>query len=257
MKNVLDKLFLIGLVCCISVGYAQKETTTAVPSSLVSDQAGWRNNGTWLKQHEDINRIGENGKVDLVFLGNSITQSWGGQGRDVWLLGQKSWNANYQNRNAANFGISGDCTQHILWRIENGNFDHISPKVIVLMAGTNNLPHNGSKDIAKGVKAILRQLRRKCPKAEILLLGIFPRGEGPQDPLRKKMIEVNERIAHFQRMPKVTYVDIGTVFLKEDGAPDPNLMRADNVHLSENGYQAWATAIEPFLKELLNEDDQK
>ena len=135
------------------------------------------------KRHESFNVISKQGEAQLVFLGDSITHGWDGKGKAVWT---KDW----APLKAANFGIGGDRTEHVLWRLEHGNFDGLKPKAIVLMIGTNNTGHQGrpqkeldgavyqctAEQTAEGIKAILAQLRQKCPDAKILVLGIFPRG---------------------------------------------------------------------------------
>lgn len=232
-------------------------TVIPVPSTLdKAEAAGWTKGSTWMGQHQDINRIGQNRSVDLVFLGNSITQSWGGEGRNVWGLGQSVWDKYYAHRNAANFGISGDRTQHMLWRIEHGNFDHIQPKVIVIMAGTNNIADNSEQDIAQGIKQILKQLRMKVPSAKLLLLGIFPRDEKPDGPLRVKVNAVNKRIVRYADNKKIFFLNLNSVFLNNDGTMNTTLMRTDFVHLQLAGYEAWAKAMEPQLAELINGEEE-
>jgi beta-glucosidase len=212
--------------------------------------AGWTNGGSWLDQHKDINLIGQTKDVDLVFLGNSITQSWGGEGRHVWGPGQEARERYFGKVKTANFSISGDRTQHLLWRIENGNFDHISPEVIVLMIGTNNLNANSAIEIAEGIEAVVNKLRTTVPESKILLLGIFPRGEQPEDPFRQKIKNINESISHLNDDNHIFYRDIGKIFLYPDGAANKTLMSDDCLHLRPAGYEAWAKAIAPFLKQM-------
>ncbi len=254
-------LFLVITILIFSVNAQTKSknsreiiTVIPAPSELnKAEAAGWSKGSTWLSQHQDINRIGENNQVDLVFLGNSITQSWGGEGRNVWKPAKSIWEKYYATRKAANFGISGDRTQHILWRIENGNFDNIHPKVIVLMAGTNNIKDNSAKEIACGIEAILEKLHFKMPNSKVLLLGVFPRGEKKEDPLRKKVMKINKKIKKLQNNETIFFLDIGTIFLNKYGSANTTLMRPDFVHLQTPGYEAWAEAIEPTLIKLLGE----
>ncbi len=212
--------------------------------------AGWTNGGSWLDQHKDINLIGQTKDVELVFLGNSITQSWGGEGRHVWEPGQKAQEKYFGKVKTANFGISGDRTQHLLWRIENGNFDHILPEVIILMIGTNNLNDNTENEIAEGIEAVVNKLRTTVPESKILLLGIFPRGEQPEDPFRQKIKNINESISHLNDDNHIFYRDIGKIFLHPDGAANKTLMSDDCLHLRPAGYEAWAKAIAPLLKQM-------
>src|SRR5262249_29418296 len=121
----------------------------------------------WVQLHQQFLERARAGKIDLLFLGDSITQGWGQN---------EAWKKHYGPRNAANFGIGGDRTQHVLWRLDSGEIDGIAPKVVVLMIGTNNVGSNKPEEIAEGVRAIVDKLRAKLPKSKILLLGIFPRG---------------------------------------------------------------------------------
>lgn len=190
--------------------------------------------------HEQFLARGKKGNIDLLFLGDSITQGWGEN--DVW----KRY---YGPRYPANFGIGGDRTQHVLWRLDHGEVDGISPRVVVLMIGTNNINSNTPEEIAEGIKAIVQTLREKLPRTKILLLGVFPRGEKPA-PVRERVAAVNSRIALLDDGKRVKYLDIGPAFLSEDGTLSPDLM-PDFLHLSSKGYQVWADAMEPTIWNLL------
>ena len=206
----------------------------------VPRQGGW-----WMKRHEAFNKRVSAGKVDLILIGDSITQAWEGKGKKVWAK-------HYGKRNAVNLGISGDRTQHVIWRLENGNVKNISPKAAVVMIGTNNSGSNTSEEIAEGVAAITKQLRTKLPKTKVLLLGIFPRGTNKEDKRR----QVNEKAnAIFKKLADdkyVHYLDIGQKFLEKDGTLTKEIM-PDLLHLSEKGYAIWAESIEGRLLELIGE----
>ncbi len=215
--------------------------------------------GGWVKRHESFNAISKQGEARLVFLGDSITQGWEGAGKEVWAK-------QYAGRKAANFGIGGDRTEHVLWRLGNGNFDGLQPKLIVLMIGTNNTGHVGrpqkelngaiyqcsAEQTAEGVQRIVETLRQKTPAAKILLLGIFPRGATPADAMRQQNEATNARIAKLADGQSVHYLDVGKSFLAADGTLSKDIM-PDLLHLSPKGYQLWADAIEPKIKELLGE----
>lgn len=215
--------------------------------------------GGWVKRHESFNAISKQGTATLVFLGDSITQGWEGKGK-------ATWEKFYAKRNAANFGIGGDRTEHVLWRLDNGNFDGLKPKLIVLMIGTNNTGHVGraqkelngaiyassAEQTAEGVKAIIGKLQAKAPEAKILLLGIFPRGEKPTDAMRQQNEATNAIIAKLADGKQVHFMDIGKTFLQPDGTLTREVM-PDLLHLSEKGYDMWAEAIDPKIKELLGE----
>jgi lysophospholipase L1-like esterase len=180
----------------------------------------------------------------LLFLGDSITQGWGGGGK-------QTWNRFYTPRNAANFGIGGDRTEHVLWRIQNDELKGIEPKVVVLMIGTNNLGANSPDEIAQGVTAIVHELRERVPKSRILLLGVFPRGQKPGS-TRERLKSVNLQIAKLDDGSNVRYLDIGRAFLEEDGTISKEIM-PDYLHLSPRGYRLWADAMEPTLWSMLDE----
>jgi len=223
--------------------------TFAVPGTEYrSEAAGWGTGSNWMKQHEAINAIGASRRVDLVFLGNSITQAWGGEGRTVWSIVPELWDSLYKPRNAANFGISGDRTQHILWRINHGNFDKIQPKVIVLCIGVNNFRNNTAEEIAEGIRAILQALNKKVPSARILLSGPFPAGADPADPMRQQYADIHRIIRGFSSLPQVIYLKADEGFILPDGGLNYELMRSDGIHLTPAGYHRWATALEPHLK---------
>jgi beta-glucosidase len=185
------------------------------------------------------------GDVQLVFLGDSITHAWENKGKAVW-------DKNYAQWNALNLGFSGDRTEHVLWRIDNGELDDISPKAIVIMIGTNNvgLRDDPAEEVAEGIKAILERLEQKQPQAKVLLLGIFPRGSTPQDSKRKLTDATNEIIKGFADDKRVFYLNINDKFLKEDGKLSRKVMR-DLLHPNPPQYQVWADAIAPSLNKLM------
>ncbi len=182
------------------------------------------------------------GNVNLLFLGDSITQGWNDN---------EVWKRHYGPRNAANFGIGGDRTQHVLWRIQNGELEGIEPKGVVLMIGTNNASSATADEIARGVTAIVAELRHRLPKARILLLGVFPRGQKP-DATREKLQAVNAKIAGLDDGSHVKFLNIGKAFLNEDGTISREVM-PDFLHLTRKGYRIWADAMEPTLWSMLDE----
>jgi lysophospholipase L1-like esterase len=202
----------------------------------------------WRERHERFNKVSQEGKAELVFLGDSITQGWEG-------AGNQAWDEHFAGRNAANFGTSGDRTEHVLWRLENGNFDGLAPKLVVMLIGTNNIGHHSStpEQTADGVRAIVEKLHAKLHETRVLLLGVFPRGEKPDDDLRQKAAEINRRIAPLDELEYVKFVDVGDAFLEDDGTLSKEVM-PDFLHLSEEGYRRWAKAIEPHVEELLRND---
>lgn len=198
----------------------------------------------FLAAHERFVAQAKKGEGQLVFLGDSITAGWAGNGKEVWA---KAFGA-YQ---PLNFGIGGDRTQHVLWRIENGELEGIKPKAAVVMIGTNNSGTDPAEGIAKGVTRIIETIRAKQPQAKILLLAVFPRGEKPSpNPGRDKLKKVNEMISKLDDGKNVFFLDIGDKFMKPDGTLTKDVM-PDFLHLSAAGYQMWADAISPKLAELM------
>lgn len=205
--------------------------------------------GPWMEVHKSFlaqikksQADPKKGHIDLLFLGDSITQGWNEN---------TIWQRYYSPRHAANFGIGGDRTQHVLWRIQNGELEGISPKVTVLMIGTNNLHDDTPDEIAQGIKTIVAEIQSRLPKTKILLLGIFPRSARPDD-ARKHIATINENIARLDDGSRVHYLDIGKSFLEPDGSISPEIM-PDYLHLSTKGYRIWAEAMEPTLWKLLDE----
>jgi lysophospholipase L1-like esterase len=201
--------------------------------------------GGWMKRHESFNKRVDEGKVDLILIGDSITHGWEGKGKSVW---EKF----YGKRNAVNLGIGGDRTQHVMWRLDNGNVKGISPKVAVVMIGTNNSGNNSPEEIADGLAAITKQLRAKLPETKVLLLGIFPRGANKDDGRRKVNEKANAIFKKLADGKDVHYLDIGEKFLEPDGTLSRKIM-PDLLHLSVEGYTIWAESIEPSLKKLMGE----
>lgn len=209
--------------------------------------------GAWLEVHNSLVALAKRGNIDLLFLGDSITQGW---------HENSTWRRFYAPRKAANFGIGGDATEHVLWRIQNGELDGISPKLTVLLVGTNNLipskPEQRAAtpdEIAQGVTAIVTEIRRRLPGSKVLLLGIFPRGRRP-DALRDRIKSVNERIAKLDDGTHVKFLDIGPAFLDEDGTIAREIM-PDYLHLTGRGYRVWADAMEPTVWSMLDEPERK
>jgi beta-glucosidase len=203
----------------------------------------------WKQRHEGMNARVKQGHVDLIFIGDSITHGWESGGKDVW---QKY----YGKRNAVNLGIGGDQTCHVLWRLDHGNIDGISPKLAVVMIGTNNagnnVPRQSPEQIAAGVKAIIDRLQAKLPETKILLLAIFPRGADDHDAVRQINTKTNALIAKFGNNKSVFYRNINSKFLNADKTLSKDIM-PDLLHPNAKGYQIWAKAIEPMVVRLMGE----
>lgn len=199
--------------------------------------------GDWIERHQALVERAALGDVDLLFLGDSITEGWRGE-PDLWRL-------YYAPRKAANFGIAADHTQHVLWRLDHGELDGIAPRAVVLLIGTNNLRTDTPAETAEGVTAVVQRLRAKLPRSKILLLGIFPRARTYNDPARIRLEAVNARLARLRDGKMIEYLDIGRHFLDDDGSLPHDVM-PDYLHLSHRGYRIWAEAMEPKLREMLD-----
>jgi lysophospholipase L1-like esterase len=149
----------------------------------------------------------------------------------------------------ANFGIAGDTTQGVLWRLQNGEGQGYKPKVIILMIGTNNTGRNSPPEIAMGVANVVFELRKDFPEAKILLLGIFPRSFRGQ-PVLKQIGEINQLISTLNDNQHVFYRDIGPLFLAADGTIPKDIM-SDGLHPTSKGYEIWAGAVQDTLVKLM------
>lgn len=180
-------------------------------------------------------------------IGDSITQGWEDEGK-------ATWEKFYADRNAVNLGYGGDRTENVLWRLQHGEVDGISPRVAVLMIGTNNTGHRMEKPqyTAMGIKAILEELRTRLPETKILLLGVFPRDELPDSPMRQINSEINRLVADYADDQHIFFLDIGHAFLDDDGKLAREVM-PDLLHLNEASYGTWAEAMEPALQGLLGD----
>jgi lysophospholipase L1-like esterase len=201
----------------------------------------------WLALHESYVKRAKKGNVDVVFLGDSITQQWDNNGKTVWQ-------ERLEPLKAVNFGMSGNCTHDLFWRITEGKeLEGIQPKAVVLLIGTNNLANNTNREIVSGITALVKELNRQQPHAKVLLLGIFPRGAKATDKNRARIKEINEKIARLDDGKRVRYLDFGARFLdaNRDLARDDTMY--DGVHLTTKGYTIWADAIKEPLDDILRQ----
>jgi lysophospholipase L1-like esterase len=234
------------VLCLASFLHAQEKPVVAPQAPDVAAEkfgADGKVNPGFASSHEKFVKIAQEGTAELVFLGDSITAGWGRQ--------QPIWDKAFGDYKPANFGIGGDRTQHVLWRIKNGELDVIKPKAIVLMIGTNNSASDSAEGISRGITAIVETIRSKQPQAKLLLLAVFPRGEkSSPNPQRDKLKEVNATIAKLDDGKHIHFLDIGEKFLQPDGSLSKEIM-PDFLHLSPAGYQIWADAISEKLAALM------
>lgn len=242
---------LLALVAALSLqlpASAQTNTPDVAPVAVHTNTAIIpvpRTGNITNRQTLVLQRARENpGNYDIEFIGDSITQGWEGAGKNVWQ-------EFYGQRKVINLGVSGDRTQHVLWRFEQGQLDGVKAKAAVVMIGTNNSnkDDNTEADILEGVTAIVNQIRQRQPDTKVILLGIFPRGK-MFNAQRGKILQVNQALARLDDGKNIFFTDIGAQLIENDGSIAPSMMR-DALHPGEAGYKIWASAIEPKIKQIL------
>ena len=180
------------------------------------------------------------GPVDLVFDGDSITDHFESVGLRVW----KQF---YGQRHALDVAIGGDGVEHALWRLDHGEVDGLEPSLVVLLIGTNDIRAHPPQQVAEAIRTLVADYRQRLPSSHILLLAIFPRGPKATDPFRDRITQVNRSIASLDDGAHITYLDIGSIFLRPDGSIPPEIM-PDFLHPNDKGYEMWANAIEPMIE---------
>ncbi|MFT7559745.1 MAG: beta-glucosidase [Flavobacteriales bacterium] len=199
----------------------------------------------WQPRHEQKLTAALTSDIDLLMIGDSITHGWESGGSQVWQ-------EYYQHRKAFNLGFSGDRTEHVLWRLQHGAVKGLKPKLTVLMIGTNNTGHHmdPAEFTAKGIEAIVDELRTRLPESKILILGIFPRHYSPFNEMRRRNDAINSNISNLDNGVDIFYRNLNSVFLDNNGTLSESIM-PDLLHPNAMGYRIWAEAMEPTIKALL------
>lgn len=238
-------LILVAMLLTTSSSWTQekKEILALKPEVQTAKWAqSW-----WMPRHKQkLADLKKQEKVDLLFIGDSITHGFENGGKDVWAK-------YYAPRNAFNIGFSGDRTEQVIWRIQDGTVEGISPKLAVIMIGTNNTGHRKDKPehTAAGIKKIVEELQSRLKNTKILLLAIFPRDEKPDGQYRVINTEINKLIAKMANEEKgIFFLDIGDKFLDDKGNLPKSIM-PDRLHPNAKGYQIWAEAMEPTIEKLM------
>jgi lysophospholipase L1-like esterase len=228
---------------------------TAPPASVPADQPVSRTDQNSLTAHAQLLEKARKGRIDIYFEGDSITRRWGATDYPDLLA---NWTRNFFGWNAADFGWGADTIQNILWRLNNGELDGVNPKIIVLLAGTNNVgntvPLGGAEakaaDIARGIQAILRIMETKAPGATIVLTGIFARNDNLA--VMPTINKINDNLSQFADGKKIRFLNVNDRLADRDGRLFDGMMNAaDKLHPTVKGYQVWADALKPIFSELL------
>jgi lysophospholipase L1-like esterase len=232
-----------------SVGY-----TAPLPPPVAADVPLPRTDANSLVAHSQLIEKAKKGRIDIYFEGDSITRRWGATDYPQLLA---NWNQNFFGWNAANFGWGADRIQNILWRLNNGELDNVNPKIVVLLAGTNNLGNvipAGTEnavgaDITKGIKAVVAAIRSKSPEATVIITGIFPRNDNMA--VMPVINKINGNLEKMADSRKVRFLSINDKLADSSGRLFDGMMNADNLHPATTAYQVWADALKPIFRELL------
>ncbi|MEY2880213.1 MAG: hypothetical protein RLZZ15_2593 [Verrucomicrobiota bacterium] len=235
----------------IAVFAAALALACASPSAAQpADQPAPRTDTNSLLAHEQLVAKAKQGRIDVYFVGDSITRRWGATDYPDFLA---HWKKSFHGWHAANFGWGADSLQHILWRLQNGELDGVNPKVIVILAGTNNLgrtPPDDTKiaDITRGLAAVVATCREKAPAATLILTAIFPRNDAPA--VLPGINRINENLARLADGKTIRFLNVNAQLADAAGVQFPGLF-VDKLHLALPGYEVWATGLKPILTELL------
>jgi lysophospholipase L1-like esterase len=231
------------------------------PPAAPADQPVSRTDANSLTAHAQLLEKAKRGGIDLYFEGDSITRRWGATDYPEFLA---NWQQNFFGWNAADFGWGADTTQNILWRLENGELDGVNPKVIVLLAGTNNVGRTvvdepaRVADITRGLQAIVHLMQKKSPGATIILTAIFPRNDNPEamPAVMRTINRINDNLAKLADGKKIRYLNVNDKLADRDGLLFDGMMM-DKLHPTLKGYQVWADGLKPILTELLGPPGQE
>jgi lysophospholipase L1-like esterase len=255
---LLAAVAFVSSVCCAQNSPPQTGTNTGgfrrgSPSGP-GDQPAPRTDANSQLAHTQLLEKARKGGIDIYFEGDSITRRWGASDPQ-YKENLVNWTTNFFGWNAADFGWGADFTQNILWRLENGELDGVNPKIIVVLAGINNVgarPPDDAKiaDITRGLKAILDVCREKAPDATVIMMAIFPRNDNMA--VIPGINQINENIAHYADGKKVRYLNVNDKLADQDGRLFDGMMNpGDKLHPTVKGYQVWADGLKPIFTELL------
>jgi lysophospholipase L1-like esterase len=207
----------------------------------------------WYARHDAVLKVKNEINPEIVMIGDSITHFWAGPPRAQIQHGPLAWKELFGSRRVLNLGFGWDRTQNVLWRLAHGEFDGLHPRYVVINIGTNNFSStsharaNTPAEVAEGIRAICASIRTKSSESRIILMGVFPRGAKPDDPVRSKIRELNKLLVEVGKARGITVLDIGRQFLLPNGELPRKLM-SDFCHPTEEGYAIWASALRPLLQ---------
>ncbi|HVT74049.1 MAG TPA: GDSL-type esterase/lipase family protein [Lacunisphaera sp.] len=247
LRSLLPLCCFLAAVAGLSGQAAAPAAPAPVDASAAAPKTG---NKRFFQLHESFLKRAKEGPIGVLFLGDSITEGW--------TKAPHIWDHFYARYQPANFGISGDQTQHVIWRLENGELDGISPKVVVLMLGTNNTGRNTGAEIAAADRKIVEMIRHRLPATKVLLLAIFPRGprkdsQGNVEDAAARMAVIraaNAELATLDDGKNVRFLDLNARFLADDGSI-PHIIMPDQLHPDAAGYELWAEAMQPLLDQMM------
>lgn len=235
-------------------GRFESSNTAVIPSPKLEDDSY-----DWWERHKRVLELKDKINPEIVLIGDSITHFWGGQPESEIIHGTKqAWESVFAHRSVLNLGFGWDRIQNVLWRLENGEMNGLSPKAVIINIGTNNTSEtnnarsNTPTEMKEGLQAICEMVRSIAPNASIILNAIFPREQYPDHPRRKHIAEINAQYAEFAKERQLIFIDIGSELLEHDGTLSPDIA-FDTCHLTEKGYQRWADALRPVLDKILSE----
>jgi lysophospholipase L1-like esterase len=245
----LRKKIIFTLITSFALGvnsqFVSADTTLSQSGIVPTKRAveyDWMSIKTWEKMHAEDTLVAEYDQVDVLFLGDSITAGWD------WEL----WEKHFIPLKAANFGIGGDNTGNLLWRLQHGAVGNLQPQLIVLLIGVNNLGglQESPEHAADGVTRVVQQLQLAWPNSKILLNAVFPFDQDARSPNRTKVKQLNKIIARLGNNKTVFFKDYGSLLMEKDGSISLEIMN-DFLHPTPKGYAVWANAMTPDIQELL------
>lgn len=231
----------LALLCQFSSALSPTPISGTTPTKRTVE-FDWMSISTWDKMHAEDVVVAQYDQVDVLFVGDSITAGWD------WSI----WEKNFKPLKAANFGIGGDNTGNVLWRLQHGAIGNIHPKLIVLLIGVNNIGgmQESPEQAAAGVTKVVQQLQLAWPNSKILLNAVFPFDQDAKSPNRTKVHQLNKIIAKLGNNKTIVFKDYGPLLLQKNGSISPDVM-ADFLHPTPKGYQIWADAMTPDIQSLL------